>query len=49
MTRQQMTRYDDYHHGELVALREDEEIVHTEQNEDGTLTFWTKKPKPKSS
>ena len=47
MTRYQMTRFEGYHHGEMVALRDDEEIVHTEHNEDGTLTFWTKKPQPR--
>ena len=39
----EMTRYKHYHDGEPVALRDDEEIVHTHENDDGTLTFWTRR------
>lgn len=42
-TTYEMTRYKHYHDGEPVALRDDEEIVHTHENDDGTLTFWTRR------
>jgi len=42
-TNYELTRYKNYHDGEPVALRDDEEIVHTQENEDGTLTFWTRR------